>query len=149
MSLVCSKPPRGAISSSITTPLTTLSPLPAPGPLLWPPCYSSMCRGFSPLNASYFTTSSAWEALPPDIHRMHFLTSLKPLLKCHLFRQTFPDLCQIASSITFYFPYFCLFFCVLITTWHTHLFFYKLFISLHESKDFAILFTPESPAPKI
>lgn len=113
MLLICSKPPKGAISFSLTTPLTTaLSSLPAPGPWLWPPCCSSMCQGSSLLNASYFTISSAWEVLPPNIHRMHFLTSLKPLLKCHLFRQTFPDLCQIASSIALYFPHFCLFYSV-------------------------------------
>lgn len=120
MSLNCSKPPKGAISSSVTTflPLSLLRPRQA--------SYSGLLAVLqytkdhpTHLNSSYFAISSAWKAPPLKIHRIHSLPLFRPLLKCPVFREVLPNLCKKASPITFYLLCFTwAFFIVLIITWH-------------------------------
>lgn len=75
----------------------------------------------SHINSSYLTFSPLSNKHSSSYPQESSLTAQRPLLKCHLFREAFPDLCKFASPITF-----CLFiwafFIVLIITWLVCLF---------------------------
>lgn len=117
-----------------------LSPLPTPGQWLWPPCYSSIYQRCSHLNSSHFIISSARKVLPPNIPRIHSLPPFKPLLKSHL-QTGLPHLCKKGfPSPSTSFTFLLAFFIVLTIAWHIF-FFLKNCFSLHENKDFAVLFT--------